>query len=117
MKRLANQPNPPNTRDTIRDVRAAIPQTSRISHPHETLTPGLGRLYRRYQENARVRVGDGLLNRPPNDIEIPQNLLPITIFDGFVNGRRLIVFLPDTGRRLLQRFSSNVCIDGTFKVG
>jgi hypothetical protein len=76
----------------------------------------MGRNYRREVQRSKAEEGDNLLDaEDPDAIIVPQRLIPITIFDGHEDDLRMLVFMSDFGREMIQTYGSHISMDGTFK--
>lgn len=51
-----------------------------------------------------------------DQIVIPQDLQQSILYDGEVNGQRLLIFWAEWGEDLLRNHGRNIAVDGTFKV-
>jgi hypothetical protein len=115
LREVAATPHPPATRQQIDTVRGTIPEDVRaVEAPSSS---AMGRSYRNYVARSRNELGDDLLDhQDPLQILIPQRLHDCLLHDGLVDGQRIIIFMSQFGREMLQNHGANVSIDGTFKV-
>jgi hypothetical protein len=108
--------NPMPTRDQVDAVREQIPEEVRAQAACSSAA-AMARNFRGLKQNARMEQGDHLLDvQNPLDIVIPDRLHDLVIFEGIVENKKIIVFLSNLGRQILETYGSHLCMDGTFKV-
>lgn len=128
LRTSARTENPLKTRRAVDVARQMIPSGIRVEEGPSS--SAMSRSYRNYKSSvilannknkiykyfkARKEIGDDMLDSP--NIQIPPQLREkVIFFDMVESGETMLVFCSAFGRRILEEYGNNICIDGTFKV-